>query len=94
MTGQSVNLQFDFSQRSLDEANLTSWLATHRLLKPNNDLIAHMATFIWRRLLETLICTFRYTRASQRGQGMLEYTLIIFLVAEVAIVGIVFLVPP
>lgn len=32
-------------------------------------------------------------RASQRGQGMLEYALIVFLIAVVAIVGIVFLVP-
>jgi hypothetical protein len=32
-------------------------------------------------------------RASQHGQGMLEYALIIFLVAAVAILGIVFLVP-
>jgi len=32
-------------------------------------------------------------RLSQRGQGMLEYALIIFLLAAVAILGIVFLVP-
>jgi Flp pilus assembly pilin Flp len=30
---------------------------------------------------------------SQHGQGMLEYALIIFLIAVVAILGIVFLVP-
>ena len=34
-----------------------------------------------------------HARASQRGQGMLEYALIVFLIAAVAIVGIVFLVP-
>jgi Flp pilus assembly pilin Flp len=32
-------------------------------------------------------------RFSQRGQGMLEYALIVFLIAAVAILGIVFLVP-
>jgi Flp pilus assembly pilin Flp len=32
-------------------------------------------------------------RAFQRGQGMLEYALIVFLIAAVAILGIVFLVP-
>jgi Flp pilus assembly pilin Flp len=32
-------------------------------------------------------------RSSQSGQGMLEYALIVFLVAVVAILGIVFLVP-
>jgi Flp pilus assembly pilin Flp len=32
-------------------------------------------------------------RASQRGQSMLEYALIVFLIAVVAIVGVVFLVP-
>ena len=32
-------------------------------------------------------------RAYQRGQGMLEYALIIFLIAAVAVLGIVFLVP-
>jgi Flp pilus assembly pilin Flp len=32
-------------------------------------------------------------RVSQRGQGMLEYALIVFLIAIVAILGIVFLVP-
>ena len=37
--------------------------------------------------------TFRHTRACQHGQGMLEYALIIFLIAAVAILGIVFLVP-
>ena len=31
--------------------------------------------------------------ACRRGQGMLEYALIIFLIAVVAILGIVFLVP-
>ena len=31
--------------------------------------------------------------ASQRGQGMLEYALIVFFIVVVAIVGIVFLVP-
>ena len=35
----------------------------------------------------------RRTQASQRGQGMLEYALIVFLIAAVAILGIVFLVP-
>jgi Flp pilus assembly pilin Flp len=29
----------------------------------------------------------------QRGQGILEYALIVFLIASVAILGIVFLVP-
>jgi Flp pilus assembly pilin Flp len=33
------------------------------------------------------------TQTSQNGQGMLEYALIIFLIAVVAILGIVFLVP-
>jgi Flp pilus assembly pilin Flp len=32
-------------------------------------------------------------QASQQGQGMLEYALIVFLIAVVAILGIVFLVP-
>jgi Flp pilus assembly pilin Flp len=32
-------------------------------------------------------------QASQRGQSMLEYALIIFLIAVVAIVGIAFLTP-
>jgi Flp pilus assembly pilin Flp len=32
-------------------------------------------------------------QSSQHGQGMLEYALIVFLVASVAILGIVFLVP-
>jgi uncharacterized protein (UPF0333 family) len=33
------------------------------------------------------------TLASQRGQGMLEYALIVFFIVIVAILGIVFLVP-
>jgi hypothetical protein len=37
--------------------------------------------------------SFRCKRVSQRGQGMLEYALIIFLIAAVAVLGIVFLVP-
>jgi Flp pilus assembly pilin Flp len=37
--------------------------------------------------------TFSRKRASEHGQGMLEYALIAFLIAVVAIVGIVFLVP-
>jgi hypothetical protein len=37
--------------------------------------------------------TFCHTRACQHGQGMLEYALIVFLIAAVAILGIVFLVP-
>jgi Flp pilus assembly pilin Flp len=32
-------------------------------------------------------------RVSQRGQAMLEYALIVFLIAVVAILGIVFLTP-
>jgi hypothetical protein len=32
-------------------------------------------------------------QTSQHGQGMLEYALIVFLIAAVAILGIVFLVP-
>jgi Flp pilus assembly pilin Flp len=32
-------------------------------------------------------------RSFQHGQGMLEYALIVFLIASVAILGIVFLVP-
>jgi Flp pilus assembly pilin Flp len=32
-------------------------------------------------------------RSFQQGQGMLEYALIVFLIASVAILGIVFLVP-
>jgi hypothetical protein len=32
-------------------------------------------------------------QTSQHGQGMLEYALIIFLIAAVAILGVVFLVP-
>jgi Flp pilus assembly pilin Flp len=32
-------------------------------------------------------------QTSQHGQGMLEYALIVFLIAVVAILGIVFLVP-
>jgi Flp pilus assembly pilin Flp len=32
-------------------------------------------------------------RSFQHGQGMLEYALIVFLIAVVAIIGIVFLVP-
>ena len=43
--------------------------------------------------LETLMSTFRLTRICQRGQGILEYALIVFLIAAVAILGIVFLVP-
>jgi Flp pilus assembly pilin Flp len=37
--------------------------------------------------------SFPCKRVSQRGQGMLEYALIIFLIAAVAVLGIVFLVP-
>ena len=43
--------------------------------------------------LETLVAKCTCTRASQRGQGMLEYALIVFFIVTVAIVGIVFLVP-
>jgi Flp pilus assembly pilin Flp len=37
--------------------------------------------------------SFPRRRVSQRGQGMVEYALIVFLIAVVAILGIVFLVP-
>jgi Flp pilus assembly pilin Flp len=37
--------------------------------------------------------TYSRKQVSQRGQGMLEYALIVFLIAAVAILGIVFLVP-
>jgi len=43
--------------------------------------------------MEMLMFTPPGGRLSQRGQGMLEYALIIFLLAAVAILGIVFLVP-
>jgi Flp pilus assembly pilin Flp len=43
--------------------------------------------------LETPVSTSSHKRAFQRGQGMLEYALIVFLIAVVAIIGIVFLVP-
>jgi Flp pilus assembly pilin Flp len=43
--------------------------------------------------MEMLMTTSPRRRAFQRGQGMLEYALIVFLIAVVAIVGIVFLVP-
>jgi Flp pilus assembly pilin Flp len=39
------------------------------------------------------VSTSSHKRALQRGQGLLEYALIVFLIAVVAIIGIVFLVP-
>ena len=50
--------------------------------------------FMRPNFLETLVAKCTCTRrASQRGQAMLEYALIVFLIAAVAILGIVFLVP-
>ena len=44
-------------------------------------------------IMETFMPTCSRKQVSQRGQGMLEYALIVFLIAAVAILGIVFLVP-
>jgi hypothetical protein len=58
-----------------------------------NRVLPPVCPFTRPTVLETPMAQCSCPCASQRGQGMLEYALIVFFIVVVAIVGIVFLVP-